>query len=466
MTTPQRLDMLHLRIGFPTGRYYAAASADPRQPEWPPHPSRIFSALVAAAYGGGRQPTSHERHVLQTIESAPPPQLSYPEADVTPAPDVYVPVNDPDTRIKAKKLQSRGVLFANRQVRQFPSAFLLDHPEVVLSWPLAISKEELATLDQLASQMTHVGTSHALVTATFVSGVLSSRVRLIPAPAGERYLRVPQPGRLLELDQLAVEGYGTLRRPVPRCETLCSYMCADSVQDDTTPSLYDWVMIRLRGASWGADTAHTLARAVRRATLSLAGDIAPACLHGHDITVRHIAWLPLPEVGHAYARGRIRGIAIALPLSAPQPERTGILAMLARLRTVVLPDGQYAQLDPLIEQHDTPIGLRAGTWLQSSTQWSTVTPVLLDRPPKRSTPNAILDAVAESLVNAGYPNPVALRATRESDFTGAPAALDIPTRIPRWHVRAQFAQPLCGPVLAGRWRNFGVGLFRPLHPKG
>jgi CRISPR-associated protein Csb2 len=48
-----------------------------------------------------------------------------------------------------------------------------------------------------------------------------------------------------------------------------------------------------------------------------------------------------------------------------------------------------------------------------------------------------------------------------SDFTGAPGVHEVPTRVPRFHVRLRFAQPVQGPVLAGRWRHFGVGLFRP-----
>lgn len=453
--------MLHLRIGFPGGRYYAANSDNPGQPEWPPHPSRVYSALVAAAYAGGRQPTDHERQLLHKLESAPPPSLTFPDADLQPAPDSYVPVNDPNTRIRARKLESRGVLHANRQLRQFPAAFLLDNPEIVVSWPLEISTDEIGILDQIAARVTHVGTSHSLVTAQFSRGEPGIPARWIPHPDGDEYLRVPQSGRLDELDQLAGKGHGTLRRPPPRCEALSGYAPAELPGVSVVPSLYDWVSMRLLDASWGADTAHTLARALRRAVLALAGDEAPDFVHGHGTTARHIAWLPLPEVGHVHARGRIRGIAIALPLAVPEPERMLALAAIARLQTLLLPDGQKARLEAVIEGPATATGLRSPTWLRASTHWSTVTPVLLDRPPKRATPEAVLSALAESLVNAGYPVPVSLVATRESDFVGAPGVLDVPTRIPRWHARVEFSEPVRGPVLAGRWRNFGVGLFRP-----
>ena len=43
--------MFVLRVTYLMGRVYSAAfddGDDKREPEWPPHPSRLFSALVAA----------------------------------------------------------------------------------------------------------------------------------------------------------------------------------------------------------------------------------------------------------------------------------------------------------------------------------------------------------------------------------------------------------------------------------
>ena len=46
--------MLTLEVEFLLGRYAAADFRDREQPEWPPHPARLFSALVAAAYESGK----------------------------------------------------------------------------------------------------------------------------------------------------------------------------------------------------------------------------------------------------------------------------------------------------------------------------------------------------------------------------------------------------------------------------
>ena len=195
--------------------------------------------------------------------------------------------------------------------------------------------------------------------------------------------------------------------------------------------------------------------------MSILGDDAPPAVHGHDPDVVHLAWLPLADVGHLHAAGKVRGLAVAIPISLASADRAAALAGLARLEELRLPDDQVARVTPIIECPQTPIALRSATWVGPSTHWSTVTPVLLDRPPKRPEPERIVAALTESIVGAGFPVPVSLRASTTSDFHGAPSAFDIPTRIPRFHARVVFAEPVQGPVIAGRWRNFGVGLFRP-----
>jgi CRISPR-associated protein Csb2 len=455
--------MLQLQIGFPAGRYYAADHADPRQPEWPPHPSRVFSALVAAAYAGGRQPTPAERQALAQLEAAGDPALVFPRADLRPAADSYVPVNDPKTRIDARKGQSQGVLHPNRQVRQFPSAFLLGEPDLRIVWPIEPDDGLLEALDALARRMTHLGTSHTFVTASAsrVGAEATGSAALVPDPDGQVYLRVPRRGRLAELDMLARQGHGTLRRPTPACETLVPFGPPEAAGREALAAAHDWVCLRLTGASWGADTSHTLARAFRAAVMSLLGDAAPPAVHGHDPAQPHAAWLPLPDVGHPFARGRIRGMAVGLPRQMADDERAQVLAGLAKLHKLHLPDGQVADVTPEIEGPDTLAALRRATWCAASTEWSTVTPVLLDRPPKRTSAESVAASVVQSLRYAGLPEPVALHVASDSDFTGAPSTHDIPTRVPRFHVRVRFAQAVRGPVLAGRWRHFGVGLFRP-----
>ena len=84
--------MLCLRLELLTGRYVACAFNDRDRVEWPPHPARVFSALVAALHDG--EPLEAERAALRWLESLPPPALHHSPASVRDAKVFYVPVND------------------------------------------------------------------------------------------------------------------------------------------------------------------------------------------------------------------------------------------------------------------------------------------------------------------------------------------------------------------------------------
>lgn len=90
--------MLTIEVELLTGRYAAAAHDNRRRAEWPPHPARFYSALVAALHD--RDPVDEaERNALLWLERQPPPALDVDlevdehlgRRDVR---DVFVPVND------------------------------------------------------------------------------------------------------------------------------------------------------------------------------------------------------------------------------------------------------------------------------------------------------------------------------------------------------------------------------------
>ncbi|AJE23688.1 type I-G CRISPR-associated protein Csb2 [Azotobacter chroococcum] len=450
--------MLHLHIGFPAGKYSAACIEEPSRPEWPPHPSRIYSALVAAAYASDRQPSACERNLLLALEQAEPPSLAFPEADTAAGATSYVPVNDLPSRFGPK---SYGPLLPNRQPRHFPVAYLLGEPEIVLSWAFDLDREELRLLDQLAARMTHLGTSHSLVVARFTCSEPKPLACYAASPYGDLSLRVPLPGRLQELDEVYAQCGGSPRRPQPLYEDFVTYARLAGGPIQVHHSAYEWLAFRLKGCTWGADTAHSLGKSLRRAIMSLLDAQAPAAVHGHAAEQLHIAWLPLPEVGHPRAEGRIRGMGIALPNGLSRQERALTLAALARLPFLRLPDGQVAELEPVIDGPHTLRTLCPKTWTGFSPCWSSVTPVVLDRPPKRFESSRVIQALVESLVNAGFPAPLSVTLSQTSDFEGGPSVRRIPTRLPRTHARVVFAEPVQGPVIAGRWKYFGTGLFRP-----
>jgi CRISPR-associated protein Csb2 len=90
--------VLVVEVELLTGRYAATTHDDRRRAEWPPHPARFFSALVAVLHD--RDPVEEtERAALLWLERQPPPGLDV-DLEVDDrvgrreVRDVFVPVND------------------------------------------------------------------------------------------------------------------------------------------------------------------------------------------------------------------------------------------------------------------------------------------------------------------------------------------------------------------------------------
>ena len=84
--------MIALHLEFLSGRFVASAFNDRNKEEWPPHPARVFSALVAAYHEGER--AEKQRAALLWLEQQPPPRLSFSAHSVRDLKTNYVPVND------------------------------------------------------------------------------------------------------------------------------------------------------------------------------------------------------------------------------------------------------------------------------------------------------------------------------------------------------------------------------------
>ena len=88
--------MLAIEVELLTGRYAATAHNDRGSAEWPPHPARFFSALVAALYDRDEVDPG-ERAALLWLEQQSAPLLRVdPESKVgrRQVHNAYVPVND------------------------------------------------------------------------------------------------------------------------------------------------------------------------------------------------------------------------------------------------------------------------------------------------------------------------------------------------------------------------------------
>jgi CRISPR-associated protein Csb2 len=116
-----------------------------------------------------------------------------------------------------------------------------------------------------------------------------------------------------------------------------------------------------------------------------------------------------------------------------------------------------------------PDTLLSLNWARPSETWASVTPVVLHHYPKKRDGDTER-ILREAFVSALFPAPVSVRAQSVSCVAGGGHAAAIPLFTEggkdlcrhQVHVVATFAQPVRGPMLVGRGRFRGYGLFRPI----
>ena len=107
------------------------------------------------------------------------------------------------------------------------------------------------------------------------------------------------------------------------------------------------------------------------------------------------------------------------------------------------------------------LSLHERTWSRSARRWASATPVVLDRFPKRR--QTVEDIVAQSCERAGYPLPIKVEWSQNSALP-MPPARQFTLRKPGSlyaHVVLEFEHRVSGPLLVGKERYFGLGLFLP-----
>lgn len=412
------------------GHYGAAEVSATSLPEWPPHPDRLFQAFVDAA--GGSQQDS-----LQWLESQPAPGIDFPDA--VPLEwhrgKAYVPVNYPGADLPDTR---------EKQARVFP--ITIPAGSVRYIWPDPPA-DHFSALHQLAARISHVGRSDSLVMVSVQEGACSARA--VPSARGTMPLRAPYPGRLHDLEEAFVRGRGSPTAPhVP-------YALADDMESAPSPWA-ELLSVRL-SRPLSLSRVVDVTNALRRAVLSHLGDGAPLLAHGHG-EQPHIAWLGLPNLSE-YRPDELLGLAMAIPVGANSLERAQCLRALLQVDHIMFGAQRIG-----IERPNKAMSTYAGTWRRPSSRWQSISPVVLDRFPKKKV--TVEDIVAQSVVRSGYPQPVAVRVSQDSGGK-APDARCFRLRRPGRlyaHVDIEFERPVTGPVLVGAERYFGLGLFLPANP--
>lgn len=513
--------MFALAVDFLTGRYVATAYNDRRRAEWPPHPARLFSAMVAAWGDGepGSTAGSAERDALEWLERLDAPTiLADPESVIgfRTEHDVFVPVNDVTvigTRTKQAFIASPGPKRSEiaaalsvmpegrlRQARRFPVA-VPEHPLVIFVWEdVACPTAIIGALVGLLGRVTRLGHSASLVRVSVAERdvVEEARVRLpalSPSDAhGQIVIRWVRSGQLAALIDAHSRHQETEPRVLPKRDVAYAYshQIAATAPAQSVFSSDLIILVREDGPRLPITATAHLTTQLRRALQAAAGDPVPSVISGHapdgaPLTTPHSAFLSLPVTSGPHADGAILGVAIAVPRDGDA--RQQVLRAVERLQhdpddpeLIVLRLGELGVLrlrrDPWGDDPRTTVQSRS--WTKASRRWASVTPVALDRNPgdlhdadhakRRRAFDEAAVSVLQSLAHVGLPAPIEVDVVRSAVMPGS----EKPSRFPRFplesrkpqrvlvHVRLTFDAPVRGPVVIGSGRYLGMGLFAPV----
>lgn len=333
--------MLAVEVDLLTDRYIATHFNDRARAEWPPHPARLYSAMVAA-WADDDAPDDAERDVLARFAALGAPLLTHSAAGHRAAVTHYVPVNDAavvrdlsavygkvsDAEVAyAAALETAGGDVDERRVRRarvgvdnqrakavedsrkaaqahfgaassglqvlpdqrgkqgrFYPCVVPDSPRFYFVWPDAeLDGEHRAVLDAVLGRVSRLGHSSSFVACRLVDDPPAPT--LVPDPAGaDELLRVTTPGLLDRLEAAYARHEGREPRALPA--RMARYSAVDPTARTApvpTPHLSgSWIVLaRETGTVLPLERSLSFTRAVRDALLHHADDPVPELLSGH-----------------------------------------------------------------------------------------------------------------------------------------------------------------------------------------
>ena len=364
-----------IEVNFLTGRFVATFHNDRRNSEWPPHPARLYSALVAA-WADADEPDQTEREALEWLEAQPPPAIAASEAVPRRVVAHFVPVNDAfiigrswherraavvydlveqfhserassegeragkatgiERRLrKAREVDGQVSRAGNtnpsaalamlperrsKQERSFPSV-TPDEPRATYLWNESARREVSEVLDRLLSRITRLGHPSSLVSCRVVSVFPAATLEV---GEGSVNMRAVRRGQLAELERRFSRHRGLQPRALPFTDT--RYRAVASEERPLEETLEqanthgEWMVFEFAHDSRAMPSTRAveLATAMRAAVFHYAADPIPEELSGHrhdgrPMAAPHVAFLPLPYVGFEHADGRLLGVAISVP---------------------------------------------------------------------------------------------------------------------------------------------------------
>jgi CRISPR-associated protein Csb2 len=455
------------------------------EPEWPPHPDRVFMSLVAAWGESGED--AGQREALEWLERLPCPALAVP-LDVSKRTSFtsYVPVNDDSSPIGKKGPfgpMGSMPIGRNRQPRQFP-AVVPSCAVFFLSWECDLPANVRTSLERVCQSVTYLG--HSATPVRMWIDAHPPEPTLVPDDLDATHrLRVFGSGRLAYLKNR----YDANLRPQPSMwqgyAPLTQKDDSKPVEGPLDPGLF--VLRQVGGRKFSLESCGIIADAIRLELMRRHGPNAPEWISGHapngsPSKLARPSYLPLGFVDHEHADGHLLGVALVVPreftdtdrlfellVRHNNPEQKGVPFLSLTVTNPHLDNCNVGMLELELDERPEgrrPFNLKSFAWTHPACVWTTVTPIILPQFPRRGlTTEAV---VSKACLDAGYPEPVSVRVSFAPLMQGVPHSRSfhvIPRRAtpprPLTHAQIVFPRPVRGPVLIGAGRYAGYGACRP-----
>ena len=475
--------------------YHGAARGDIF--EWPPHPARFFAALVAA-WGGhedheSQEESEAEERALEWLEALPPPVVvacGIKRLHIA-APLLYTPINDDvETQMKPKgrkkaltENKARDALEAielrSRKSRVIPSARFIRPDEaaandasrdrfVRFEWRDADPGEHRPAFERLFSRTSYVGHSSSMTRVAFAAdGAADRRKRFAPDDDGDLGLRVPFAGFLARLQKIH-NNPGI--PPISGGPAPTVWYRRESKKQTLSGELRAGFSLVLRADDLPPlKKFYAFAKELHKALIGAADKedeefIAGRAAQADGAPPPKLAILPLPNVGHPHADGRLLGVAFVCTESARDFWSAAQTAINRALFVREFRFGGRALRFEIPREYRRALDLRRH-WGRESRRFATVTPMISDCWPKGDIGNVkgAIDSI-EKIVKGASVKSAHLR--RQSASAGAPPspAFDMTPHKqnrPWFHLVFELDKPARGPIVLGSGRYFGMGLCLP-----
>lgn len=495
-----------VEIRFLSRGFAATAHDDWRRAEWPPHPARLFSAMVNEWALAGK--SQRERAALEWMETLPPPDIYDPGRDVRSDYVVYVPENRFETvgtqqyaNLMGGKEGISGLAIRgpaetrSKKPRTMPSSSPNEETAAFI-WREGADADTLESIDAILSRVSRLGRSSSLV-ACIAADADAYTPNLIwdDANGDERNpLRwVTGAGQLEWLERLH-ETHANSGRSRRLPYRNARYRRAGEIKPATTADFAPdrWVVFEFDegSRSFPVSESALIARAMRRAVLHYAENPIPPAISGHEpsgnrIRSGHVGFHALPYVGGRYADGRIIGVALSIPPDIADDARrkayraVGLWQESANGGPLALRLNRSTEIRMRYVAGESGVrALNAGAWARPSKRWASATPVAMlkncfkvnrnGRTNGKIKEEKAADSIADACELSGYPRPKRVEFDFAPFLTGAAHAREYPAfrqgRLRRMllHALVEFDAPVSGPMALGAGRYMGMGLMKPI----